>query len=126
MKLSPEVAARAQDPSEQLVLAKANSRSTVYRANYLDYVSVKKRDQDGTVTGEFRFLGLYTHSAHTEPIASIPVLRRKLAQVLARPGCPRTAMTARTWPRSSRTIRGRSSSRSRPKSSPRSRWACCG
>ena len=38
MKLSPEVAARAQDPSERLVLAKANSRSTVYRANYLDYV----------------------------------------------------------------------------------------
>ena len=44
MKLSPEVAARAQDPGERLVLAKANSRSTVYRANYLDYVSVKKRD----------------------------------------------------------------------------------
>jgi glutamate dehydrogenase len=39
-KLSSQVAARAQDPAERLVLAKANSRSTVYRANYLDYVSV--------------------------------------------------------------------------------------
>ncbi|HTX26558.1 MAG TPA: NAD-glutamate dehydrogenase [Streptosporangiaceae bacterium] len=85
-KLSPEVAARAQDPSEHLVLAKANSRSTVYRANYLDYVSVKKRDQAGAVVGEYRFLGLYTHSAHTEPIVGIPVLRRKLAQVLASAG----------------------------------------
>ena len=37
-KLSSQVARRAQDPAEQLVLAKANSRSTVYRANYLDYV----------------------------------------------------------------------------------------
>ena len=41
-KLSSQVARRAQDPDERLVLAKANSRSTVYRANYLDYVSVKK------------------------------------------------------------------------------------
>jgi glutamate dehydrogenase len=89
VKLSPVVAARAQDPSEHLVLAKANSRSTVYRANYLDYVSVKKRDAAGTVTGEYRFLGLYTHSAHTEPIAGIPVLRRRLAQVLAAAGLSR-------------------------------------
>src|SRR5579875_3791640 len=88
-KLPAEVVARAQDPGERLVLAKANSRSTVHRANYLDYVSVKKRDQAGTVTGEFRFLGLYTHKAHTEPITGVPVLRRKLAQVLAATGIAR-------------------------------------
>ena len=87
-KLSSQVARRAQDPAEQLVLAQANSRSTVYRANYLDYVSVKKHGADGTVTGEFRFLGLYTHAAHTAPITGIPVLRRKLAQVLATAGLP--------------------------------------
>jgi len=86
-KLSSQVARRAQDPDERMVLAKANSRSTVYRANYLDYVSVKKLDSAGQhVTGEFRFLGLYTHAAHTAPIADVPVLRRKLAQVLAAAG----------------------------------------
>src|SRR5579859_5741680 len=73
-KLSSQVAKRAQDPGERLVLAKANSRSTVYRANYLDYVSVKKLGPDGLVTGEYRFLGLYTHAAHTAPIAGIPVI----------------------------------------------------
>ena len=88
-KLSSQVARRAQDPAERLVLAKANSRSTVYRANYLDYVSVKKHGADGTVTGEFRFVGLYTHTAHTAPIVGIPVLRRKLAQVLATAGLSR-------------------------------------
>ena len=88
-KLSSQVAARAQDPSERLVLAKANSRSTVYRANYLDYVSVKKLGPDGVVTGEFRFLGLYAHTAHTAPIAEVPVLRRKLARVLAAAGLSR-------------------------------------
>src|SRR5947209_6220738 len=88
-KMSTRVARRAQDPDERLVLAKANSRSTVYRANYLDYVSVKKLGPDGVVTGEFRFLGLYTHAAHTAPIADVPVLRRKLDQVLAEAGVSR-------------------------------------
>src|SRR6202042_2889291 len=88
-KMSTQVARRAQDPDERLVLAKANSRSTVYRANYLDYVSVKRLGADGAVTGEFRFLGLYTHAAHTAPIAGIPVLRLKLAQVLAAAGLSR-------------------------------------
>ncbi len=88
-KLSSQILARAQDPAERLVLAKANSRSTVYRANYLDYVSVKKHDAAGKVTGEFRFLGLYTHSAHTAPVASIPMLRGKLAYVLAVAGLTR-------------------------------------
>ena len=88
-KLSSQIAARAQDPAERLVLAKANSRSTVYRANYLDYVSVKKHDAAGKVNGEFRFLGLYTHSAHTAPVASVPMLRGKLAYVLASAGLTR-------------------------------------
>ena len=38
------------------------------------------------VAGEFRFLGLYSHAAHTAPIVTIPVLRRKLAHVLAEAG----------------------------------------
>ena len=88
-KMSSQVAARAQDRSERLVLAKANSRSTVYRASYLDYVSVKKLGPDGVVTGEYRFLGLYAHTAHTAPIAEVPVLRRKLARVLAAAGLSR-------------------------------------
>jgi glutamate dehydrogenase len=80
--LPADVRARAADPG-RLVLATGNSRSTVYRNKYLDYVAVKKLGADGQVTGEWRFLGLYTHSAYTESVARIPVLRRKLADVLA-------------------------------------------
>ncbi|HEY2240803.1 MAG TPA: NAD-glutamate dehydrogenase domain-containing protein, partial [Streptosporangiaceae bacterium] len=80
--LPADVRARAADPG-RLVLAKGNSRSTVYRNKYLDYVAVKKLSPDGQVIGEWRFLGLYTHSAYTESVARIPVLRRKLAAVLA-------------------------------------------
>ena len=40
----------------------------------------------GEVAGEYRFLGLYTHAAFSESIKGIPVLRRKLAEVLALSG----------------------------------------
>ncbi len=80
--LPADIRAKARDP-HRLVLAKGNSRSTVYRSKYLDYVSVKKLGRDGRVVGEWRFLGLYTHAAYTESIARIPVLRGKLADVLA-------------------------------------------
>ncbi len=80
-------AARAKARERQLlVLTKANSRATVYRPNYLDYIAVKKFSDTGEVVGEYRFLGLYSHSAYTESIARIPVLRRKLADVLERTG----------------------------------------
>ncbi len=80
-KLPPEVRARALDP-QRLIMTKANSRSTVHRPSYLDYVSVKRLSTEGMVVGEYRFLGLYTHAAFSETIRSIPVLRRKLAEVL--------------------------------------------
>ena len=79
--LPPEVRARAREP-KRLILTKANSRSTVHRPTYLDYVSVKRMDGAGVVTGEYRFLGLYTHTAYTESITRIPVLRRRLTRVL--------------------------------------------
>ncbi|HEX4658589.1 MAG TPA: NAD-glutamate dehydrogenase domain-containing protein, partial [Streptosporangiaceae bacterium] len=83
--LPPEVRARAREP-HLLILTKANSRSTVHRPSYLDYVAVKRLDSAGQVTGEYRFLGLYTHDAYTESITRIPVLRRKLTDVLAGTG----------------------------------------
>ena len=79
--LPEEVKARALEP-QRLIVTKANSRSTVHRPSYLDYVAVKRLSPAGEVVGEYRFLGLYTHAAFSESIKSIPVLRRKLAEVL--------------------------------------------
>jgi glutamate dehydrogenase len=79
--LPPEARARARDP-RLLIVTKANSRSTVHRSSYLDYVAVKRLSAEGEVVGEYRFLGLYTHGAFSETIRGIPVLRRKLAEVL--------------------------------------------
>ncbi len=83
--LPPEVRARALDP-RRLIVTKANSRSTVHRPSYLDYVAVKRISPTGEVVGEYRFLGLYTHAAFAESIRGIPVLRRKLAEVLETSG----------------------------------------
>ena len=79
--LPEEVKARALEP-QRLIVTKANSRSTVHRPSYLDYVAVKRLSPAGEIVGEYRFLGLYTHAAFSESIKGIPVLRRRLAEVL--------------------------------------------
>ena len=79
---------QAERTPPRLVLAKSSLRSTVYRPSYLDYVAVRKFDANGQVSGEYRFLGLYTQSAYTESITRIPVLRQKLTQVLEAAGLP--------------------------------------
>ena len=50
------------------MLAKANSRATVHRPAYLDYVGVKTFDEAGEVIGERRFLGLFSSAAYTESL----------------------------------------------------------
>ncbi len=79
--LPPAVAARARE-KKLLVLAKANSKATVHRPVYLDYVGVKKFDEAGEVVGERRFLGLFSSAAYTESVRRIPVLREKAAKVI--------------------------------------------
>ncbi len=84
-KLPGPVRERARE-KKLLVLAKANSKATVHRAAYLDYVGVKSFDKSGEVVGERRFLGLFSAATYTESVQRIPVLREKVAEVLARTG----------------------------------------
>ena len=83
--LSPRALALAKAP-HVLVLTKANSRSTVHRPAYLDYIGIKRFDAAGRVTGERRFLGLYTGSAYRVSPHEVPLLRGKVATVLERAG----------------------------------------
>ncbi|MGK4581088.1 NAD-glutamate dehydrogenase [Kitasatospora sp. HPMI-4] len=84
-RLSAPVRAKAHE-KKLLVLTKANSRATVHRPAYLDYVGVKKFDANGEVIGERRFLGLFSSAAYTESVTRIPVVRRKVQEVLAGSG----------------------------------------
>jgi glutamate dehydrogenase len=86
-KLPAPVRRLAREP-HLLVLTKANSKATVHRQSYLDYIGVKRFDAEGRVVGEWRFLGLYTSAAYNRNPREIPVLRRKVTKVLDRAGLP--------------------------------------
>ncbi|MBA3564421.1 MAG: NAD-glutamate dehydrogenase [Gammaproteobacteria bacterium] len=71
-----------------LIITKANSLATVHRPGYLDYVGVKTFDDAGRVSGERRFLGLFTSVAYSRSPRDIPLLRHKVRQVMERSGLP--------------------------------------
>ncbi|OXS36271.1 NAD-glutamate dehydrogenase [Streptomyces sp. XY006] len=84
-RLPADARAKARE-HKLLVLTKANSRATVHRPSYLDYIGVKKFDADGNVIGERRFLGLFSSAAYTESVRRVPVIRRKVEEVLEQAG----------------------------------------
>jgi glutamate dehydrogenase len=83
--MAPEVRERALE-KRLLVVTKASSRSTVHRPVYLDYIGFKTFDDEGNVTGERRFLGLFSSAAYLESVRNLPVVKRKVAEVVARSG----------------------------------------
>jgi len=84
-RLSPEGRVKAREP-HLLILTKANARATVHRSTHLDYVGIKVFNSDGEVTGEKRFLGLFTARAYTESVLRVPIIDTKVHKVLATSG----------------------------------------
>ena len=71
---------------DPLVLTKSSHRSSVHRRGYMDSIGIKCFNAAGEVTGEHRFLGLFTSAAYSRNPRGIPLLRRKLEAVLKRAG----------------------------------------
>jgi len=101
----PDSAAQALKP-ELLVLTQAGAPSTVHRPIYPYYVGVKTFDADGNVTGEHRFLGMFTTTALHEDVLDIPVVERRVREVIHRAGFPmqsysgqRMLEVLQNWPR---------------------------
>ncbi len=65
-----------------LIVTKTNAEATVHRPARMDYIGVKKVDEAGEVRGEQRFVGLFTSKALSTPVEDIPILRRRLRQVI--------------------------------------------
>nr|WP_277605805.1 NAD-glutamate dehydrogenase [Glycomyces sp. L485] len=79
--------ARAQISTKRLlVITKSNARSTVHRTSFMDYIGVKTFDASGEPDGELRFLGLFTSAAYLSSVTRIPVVRRKVEEVIERSG----------------------------------------
>ncbi|WP_309643873.1 NAD-glutamate dehydrogenase, partial [Phenylobacterium sp.] len=72
--------------ADPVTVAKSNVRSRVHRRGYMDYVGVKRYGADGKPSGEIRFVGLFTAEAYDEPAHTVPLIRAKVANILARAG----------------------------------------
>lgn len=66
---------------EPILIAKANTKSSVHRRVHMDYLGVKSYSVDGRVTGEDRFVGLFTADAYNRPASDIPLLRSKVRKI---------------------------------------------
>ncbi|NND02469.1 MAG: NAD-glutamate dehydrogenase, partial [Acidimicrobiia bacterium] len=70
------------ESGDLLVITKTNSTSRVHRRAKMDYIGVRHVAPDGSVIGEARLIGLFTTKAYMAPADSIPVLQRKLQQII--------------------------------------------
>ncbi|MDP9023229.1 MAG: NAD-glutamate dehydrogenase [Actinomycetota bacterium] len=71
-----------------LTVARSHRTSTVRERARMLNIWVQRVDDSGRRVGQFRALGLFARRAHSVPSASIPVLRRKLAQIIEAEGIP--------------------------------------
>ena len=83
--LTAEVRAWLESP-EALIVTKSHARSLVHRRSHMDYIGVKTYDANGVFNGERRFVGLFTSGAYSAQPRAIPLLRRKIQQVMANAG----------------------------------------
>ena len=83
--LTPQIREFLTRP-EPIIITKANERSLVHRRVHMDYVGVKTFDAKGKLSGERRFVGLFTSSAYSRRPSDIPLLRLKIEKVKERAG----------------------------------------
>ncbi|MCG8926177.1 NAD-glutamate dehydrogenase [Lentzea sp. CC55] len=83
----PDNGAQALSP-DLLVLTQASAQSSVHRSVYPYYVGVKTFDAEGNVSGEHRFLGIFSTTALHEDVLDIPVIERRVREVIHRAGFP--------------------------------------
>ncbi|NMO91343.1 NAD-glutamate dehydrogenase [Actinomycetospora sp. TBRC 11914] len=93
--LAPEVLAEASAPdrtgaddSALLVLTRASARSTVHEPVHPLYVGVREFGAGGRVVGEHRFLGVLTVAARSTDVTRIPVVSRRVREVIRQTELP--------------------------------------
>ena len=81
--------------SPPVTVAKSNVFTRVHRRVRMDYVSVKHYDWAGDVTGETRFVGLFTSEAYNRSPQYVPLLRQKVKRVMEKAGHPEGSHNAK-------------------------------
>src|SRR3954447_20163923 len=76
-----------------LVVTKADARSTVHRRAWLDLVGVRLPAEQGVK--QHRLVGLFPTAAYTTSVLDVPLVRRRVAEVIARSGVPADSHTGK-------------------------------
>ncbi len=69
---------------EPVIVAKGSMSSRVHRRVRVDYIGVKRYNDNGEVVGEVRFAGLFTADAYNRMTRDVPMLREKVNRVVQR------------------------------------------
>ena len=72
--------------SPVILITKTSNKATVHRPIHMDYIGVREVDQSGNLIGEHRFIGLFTATAYTDTATSIPLLSKKVNDVVTAMG----------------------------------------
>jgi glutamate dehydrogenase len=83
--MPPAVRAFVARP-DLLMVTKTNRESTIHRPVLMDFIGIKRLDAEGQVVGQHLFVGLFAAVAYNRSPRDIPMLRRKLENVIARAG----------------------------------------
>ncbi|SOC52123.1 glutamate dehydrogenase [Blastococcus aggregatus] len=84
----------AQVPDRRLLtVTKADARSPVHRRAWLDLVAVTLPGAGGR--RQHRFVGLFPSTAYTASVLDVPLVRRRVAEVIARAGVPADSHTGK-------------------------------
>ncbi|MBC7575476.1 MAG: NAD-glutamate dehydrogenase [Herminiimonas sp.] len=65
-----------------LSVVKADVESTLHRDQHLDFIGVRETNDAGVIIGEHCFIGLFSRAASLTPLAQLPFVRGRIAQVL--------------------------------------------
>ncbi len=71
---------------EALTLTKSDKTSVVHRSVPMDIIGLRRFDGEGRVVGLRMFVGLFTAAAYNRSPNSIPIMRRKIRDVIERAG----------------------------------------
>lgn len=74
-----------------LFIRKWDHRSVVHRTAHLDVIVVKKLDNSGRCIGATMFFGLFTSTVYYQSVRNIPLMRKKIKNVIERYGYPETS-----------------------------------
>ena len=76
-------------------IVKSRYKSLIHRIANVDRIRVQKFDKSGKVVGEYRFVGLFTSSVYYQSANLIPIIRKKISQIIENSGFSKGSYNAK-------------------------------